>query len=91
MKILNEYPGSHHYTEEWGLTELYCPNCGATSAVWAESGPGDYYLGERHLCTHCGRGFTIQGPYVTEQPNKQGILDQLRSGNTNQPTTKAGR
>jgi hypothetical protein len=53
---------SHSYEETWERTELRCPSCGA-ARVWHDTGSGDFYVGETHLCLSCGSHFTIQGPY----------------------------
>lgn len=56
---------SHSYEERWEwLENMHCPACGK-GEVWHESGPGDYYVGENHLCLDCGSVWTIQGPYDT--------------------------
>lgn len=90
MKVLNEYPGCHHYWNNFEKSEYYCPNCG-TKEVWQEQGSGDYYLGEEWLCTNCNHGWTMQGPYTVKEINVMGKLAQLRSGKTFEPTTKMGR
>ena len=62
MTIINQFP-SHHYVEEYELTDYYCPNCGLKN-VWEEEGSeGDYYTGPHLLCTKCRVQFTMQGPY----------------------------
>lgn len=43
---------NHQYTERWAKTEVYCPRCGKQE-VFANSGGGDYYTGEQHICTAC--------------------------------------
>ena len=88
MKILNEYPGSHHYWEEFNKTEIYCPSCGQTE-VWSAS-YGDYYVGEQHLCVACSHAFTIQQSGTAKNINDLGKLAQLRQGKTFEPTTKKG-
>lgn len=89
MKVLNEYPGKHHYWTEYEKTEYFCPNCGANE-VWQEQDPGDYYCGEDWLCLSCSHGWTMRGPYTLKEINEYGILAQLRQGKTFEPTTKRG-
>ena len=43
---------SHKYTEPWEKTELFCPRCGKHE-VWFCNNGGDYYVGEKHICTAC--------------------------------------
>lgn len=90
MKVLNEYPGSHHYYQNYEKTDCFCPNCGSQE-VWQEQGAGDYYLGEQWLCTACSSKWTMQGPYTVKDINDMGKLVQLRSGKTKLPTTKPGK
>ena len=93
MKILNEYPNSHHYIEEYAKTQYYCPNCGKQE-VWNEVGEGDYYLGSDYVCTECNFLLHLDssgkvGPYCMS--NVLGIIKQLKTGVTNTPTTRKGR
>lgn len=90
MKVLNEYPGRHHYWEEYEKTELHCPLCGDRS-VWSETGPGDFYVGADFLCTSCSAVWTMQGPEKTKEINVMGKLAQLRQGKTFEPTTRKER
>lgn len=92
MKILNEYPGSHYYWTEYTQEKsLYCPHCGQQGTLWTESG-GDYYQGPSSLCTHCSHRFYLHdGGFLNTEPNVLKILDQLKTGLTAQPTTRAGR
>lgn len=90
MKILNEYPGSHHYWDEYEKTEYFCAKCGKQE-VWESTGPGDYYVGNEALCTACGHGcHYMNGPSPAKDANELGILEQLRSGVTKDPTTRRG-
>lgn len=86
MKVLNEYPGSHHYIDEFEKCALYCPGCGHRE-VWEERGIGDYYLGSEFVCSHCSCNFTIQGPNSKGTEMK---AEQLRSGVTREPSTPPG-
>lgn len=89
MKVLNEYKGSHHYTEEWNKTEYHCMNCSAHS-VWAEEA-GDYYAGETHVCTDCGYCWSMPGrPRPMSGDNNLMILEQLREEKTFVPKTVKG-
>lgn len=90
MKVLNEYPNSHHYWEDFEKTDLFCPACGKQE-VWEEQGAGDYYLGPDFICTACGSDWTMQGPNKREEPNVKGKIEQLRTGTTKTPTTVPGR
>lgn len=89
MKVLNEYPNSHHYIDVYEPSDLFCPHCG-NDTVWQEQSPGDYYTGPDYICTTCEMDFSIQGPEKSEQPNMQGKLKQLQSGVTSKPTTPKG-
>ncbi|MGZ3796485.1 MAG: hypothetical protein ACXVB1_08975 [Pseudobdellovibrionaceae bacterium] len=90
MKVLNEYPGSHHYWENYEKTEYFCPNCGAKD-VWEEQGDGDYYVGADLICSNCGAGFTMQGPNISKEQNMILKVKQLKTQITEKPTTKPGR
>ena len=90
MKVLNEYPNSHHYWGEYVKTKCFCPTCGHRE-VWQEQSEGDYYVGENWCCTECDSMWTMQGPYKVSASNEVGILVQLKSGKLYKPTTKAGR
>lgn len=85
MKILNEYPGSHHYIEEYEKCDLFCPACGKKS-VWEEQSPGDYDCGPQYICAACESNFTIQGPYKDVERK----ASQLKSGVMLKPTTPRG-
>jgi len=63
---------SHKYNEDWMKTELFCPECGNHS-VWRENGAGDYYVGERYLCTSCRMGFYLPSTWaaVDEQDTQR--------------------
>lgn len=90
MKILNEYPGSHHYITEYDKSEFYCPLCGKQE-VWEEKGQGDYYCGSDYVCISCGSKSYLDGCRVA--PNEvryMNILEQIRTGVTMVPTTKRG-
>lgn len=90
MKILDEYPGRHHYWQEFKKTDYHCPQCGAQEA-WQDQGLGDYYLGVQWLCTACSATWTMQGPTRNIEINDMEKLTQLRQGKTFEPTTKPGR
>jgi hypothetical protein len=50
---------------DWIKTEWFCPLCGKPH-VWKEdTGGGDYYVGEHHICVVCGAGF-----YLPDKPEK---------------------
>lgn len=89
MKILNEYPGSHHYWCEFEKTNYFCPECGQQE-VWQEQTEGDYYLGEQWLCASCSLKWTMQGLSKVTSINDMGKLAQIRQGKTFEPTTKKG-
>lgn len=88
MKVLNEYPPTHHYIDDYKLTEFFCPNCGKKS-VWEEGSYGDYYVGPGMICTSCKSSFTLQGPMDSSSHDLK-IVDQLLSGVMLQPTTPKG-
>lgn len=89
MKVLNEYPGSHHYWDQFVKTNHYCPNCGAQS-VWEEQSAGDYYTGAEFICVACKSSWTMQGPSISKEENMLGKVEQLRSGVTKEPSTNRG-
>ncbi len=91
MKVLNEYPNSHYYWEDYRKTDCFCPLCGQKE-VWTNHGPGDYYLGRDSLCASCNAILHLDNcDDAPNSPNVQGILKQLREGVTAEPTTKPGR
>lgn len=91
MKVLKEYPGSHHYWEEYKKTDLFCTHCGKKE-VWEETGIGDYYLGPESFCTACNSTANYSGgASVTNRPEDVSVIEQLRTGVTAQPTTRSGK
>ena len=89
MKVLNEYPNSHHYIEEFNKTNIFCPSC-ATQNVW-EANEGDYYAGPEYLCTECSVSFNMpSGPNPVSEKNVLGKIEQLKSQQTKAPSTKRG-
>lgn len=60
------YEAGHSYDETWAATHFYCPVCGK-QPVWAEQGPGDFYVGSDYLCLACGATFTL--PTYSDAPN----------------------
>lgn len=90
MKVLNEYPCSHHYWDEFEKSRYFCPNCGKQE-VWEEQGAGDYYVGVTYICAACGAKFDLpSGADPVTEPNDQLRAKQLREGYTAEPTTKKG-
>ena len=53
---------SHKYSEGWSKTNLFCPQCGKRE-VWANDGPGDYYVDNQYLCLAptCAATFYLPG------------------------------
>lgn len=91
MKVLNEYPGSHHYVREYKKSQYFCPICG-NKEVWEEMGQGDYYQGSDYVCISCGCKSYLDG--CSDGPNEvryMNILEQLRTGITMEPTTRKGK
>lgn len=90
LRVLNEYPGHHHYWETYTKdVKLHCVNCGS-KGIWVAS-DGDYYAGPDHVCTECGHKFSMPcGPGEMREANEKGILEQLRTGAIKEPTTKKG-
>lgn len=88
MKVLDEYK-THHYFQDYEHCSLFCPQCGVQS-VWQEQGPGDYYIGEDHICVSCKHSFCIQGPSPLESNNELKKCDQLISGKIIEPSTPRG-
>lgn len=90
MKVLNEYVGSHHYVERWEKCDYFCPNCGKKE-VWEEQGGGDYYAGVDYVCVACDHFFYLpSGTFTRKDKNQITILEQLKTGKTNEPTTRPG-
>jgi len=91
MKVLNEYPNSHHYWRSYEKSDLYCPFCGKKE-LWREQGSGDYYVGNASVCTECGGTSNLDYCSAGSNygANYAGVLEQLRSGITKKPTTKKG-
>lgn len=88
MKVLDEYPGSHHYWAEFVKEDIHCIGCG-TKGVWVAS-EGDYYAGPEHICTNCECIFHIAvGPSKAEK-NDLIKIEQLRTGITKDPSTPKG-
>jgi hypothetical protein len=71
-----KYEAGHSYQETWELTDLFCPQCGSKT-IWHEVSPGDYYVGEQHLCLSCHVTFTIQGPSQCNGWQNRQRLDAL--------------
>ena len=88
MKVLLEFKNSHHYFQEYEKSELYCPNCGKKE-VWEEQGFGDYYKGNKYVCTDCGFMFTMPSGNIRDDEWGE-IPKQLKSRITNIPTTIKG-
>ena len=61
--------------ERWRATKLHCPGCGQ-QAVWHDTGGGDYYVGEQHICIAC-RSYFYLPQDVT--PIEQGSIDWDRA------------
>lgn len=86
MKVLNEYPDSHHYWEKYEKSDYFCPCCGSKE-LWEEQGSGDYYLGVDYVCTNCDTVHTLDN---SGNEAKKEIVDQLKTKVTSTPTTKKG-
>ena len=90
MKVLNEYPGSHHYWDDYEKEKWHCPNCGLKE-LWTSTGSGDYCVGNDSLCLACGCScYLLGGPTKIKDANDLGIIKQIREGKTAEPTTKRG-
>ncbi len=84
MKVLNEFPG-HHYFDCYEKSDFHCVKCGERE-VWEEQGDGDFEVGPRYICTHCGLEF-----YCPSQTNaRPQIIQQLKEGVTAEATTPRG-
>lgn len=81
VSFTNHYKAGHSYRETWTTTDLHCPGCGK-KAVWRETGGGDYYVGERHICASCSFLFHMpNGDRIEREPidyNDQQRLFALR-------------
>lgn len=85
VKVLKEYPNSHHYFYEFKEEDsMFCPGCGSKS-IWEAEGYGDYYLGCDYICTSCSHVFTYQ-----VGGDETSIAKQLLSKTTDTPTTPKG-
>ena len=88
MKVILEFPGSHHYVQEYSLCDgMFCPNCGKMDGIWVEESPGDYYCGPTHVCKYCSNSFTIQGPSLPNIPYIR-LADQILEGVPLIPSTR---
>lgn len=91
MKVILEFEDSHHYEEEFEFEEnIYCSNCGH-KGIWEEQGCGDYYYGNITHCTSCfstGRNAGLMNVEKDEEYIK--VIEQLKTGITNKPTTRKG-
>jgi transposase-like protein len=58
VKFDVKYEGGHSYVEEWQKSAYHCPRCGQKE-VWHETGPGDYYVGEKFICLACDAHFYL--------------------------------
>lgn len=85
---MNEFKNHRHVTELL-KSKMYCPNCGKQE-IWEEQGSGDYYAGVDYVCTACGSKSYLDSVHVPNDSSHAEILEQLRSGITNKPTTKQG-
>jgi len=91
MRVLLEFPGSHHYWDEYEKTDWFCQKCGQKE-VWDSLGEGDYYTGTTAYCTNCNSAMSfLGGPSQETHPAYLGLIDQLRSGQTKKPTTGKGQ
>ena len=62
--ITINYRAGHSYDETWGLApDMFCPHCGK-HGVWIEQSPGDYYVGQQHICMECR--WTFQMPMLCD-------------------------
>ncbi len=90
MRVLNEYPGSHHYFDEFSKESCFCLNCGKKDCVWSED-QGDYYVGGDWVCTECGaKWYCPMGIAFYNEKRELHIIEQLKSGITNKPKTPRG-
>lgn len=90
ITVLNEYPGRHHYFENFDSTDWFCPNCGLRGCVF-EAEEGDDYGGGISICTNClHTGNLCGGMSPISTDNVMGMAQQLKAGAPNQPTTKRG-
>lgn len=68
---------SHKISETWMQTQYYCPACGGQN-IWRETGGGDYYVGNLHICLICEINFFLPDePSVSTyfaEPDKQRLL-----------------
>lgn len=81
---------SHSYEEGWEQTRYHCPNCGK-KAVWHETGGGDYYVGEMHICADCGANFYLPNEPSATPNDAQDIqrLEAIRSERSRLDRNKA--
>jgi predicted RNA-binding Zn-ribbon protein involved in translation (DUF1610 family) len=67
-----KYKAGHTIKHTFTDTALYCPNCGKQS-VWIDTGGGDYYVGETHLCVSCDTSFYLPNIGSPDDADQQAI------------------
>ena len=59
---------SHSYRETYNRSLWHCPEC-ASTCVWEEADAGDYYVGQRFICSHCCLEFFM--PMASDTSNDE--------------------
>jgi len=78
LRISVTYCTGHSFSEPWESTDYFCPICGQRK-VWARRDGGDYYVGEKYLCSVCGDSWDWPNePHEDRSPEEQQRLERLR-------------
>ena len=90
MIILNEYPNSHHYRQRYLKSDIMCIQC-MSYKVW-DSGLECYIMCQctMHVCVDCYCHFYVSAPENNLGPREIRIIEQLKTGKIDEPTTKRG-
>lgn len=89
MRVLPEFETHHYWQEYLKELEIVCPFCKAKE-VWREGGSGDYYLGSLYVCAGCSCWFYFSESSVGKEVPYRELVNQLRSGKSNKPSTRMG-
>lgn len=73
-----KYPRGHSRTSKWAREDMFCSYCGVKGKVWSEQGCGDYYDGNRYVCTNCGSTAYEPMMYPEKTDDLLQIYDQLK-------------
>jgi hypothetical protein len=78
IDVKTKWRAGHESRSTWEpVLTMHCPACGVQS-VWHDTGPGDYYLNEQHVCVSCRQEWHINGPYKADSHASQ-VIDQIKA------------